>query len=145
VILLVINNDGWISVNNRFVKGDELEPLLTEAHRKDSDTTVVIKSYNLVTMDRIKFVMDVCRSAGIPRFGLECMTVIDCDRDGAISFNRGKITDVRLESLLNSVRNVDANAQILIQYCDETPLKKLAIATDACRTAGLHYFVIQQR
>jgi biopolymer transport protein ExbD len=142
-LLIGIDNDDRISAGNMFVTGEQLDALLTEAKRKNPETSVLIKPYTSVGMDEVKFVMDSCRSAGIEEFGLECVTVVVCDEEGRFSFNHRNISAARLGPLLERAESADINAQVIIEYCEKTPLKELGFATDACRKAGLVNFSLQ--
>jgi biopolymer transport protein ExbD len=142
-LLIGINNDGWLSVRDKFVKGDELQPLLATAHEKDSGIRVLIKPYNLVGMDKVKFVMDSCHAAGITEVSLEYLNVIGFDAEGAISFNHEPVSDDRLAALLGHLHKVDPDSQILIEFYEETPIKRLKFATDSCRGAKLFNFNVQ--
>ena len=142
-IVVGINNDGWISVYDKFVPGDQLEQSIGQAHAANPESPVVIKVYDRVGVDRVKFVMDVCRGAGITNVELQRITVVGIDEKGAVSFNHVGISDAELNPLLIQVRNIDLNSPVLVVTNEGTPLNRLAYVMDACRAAGLRSFSSQ--
>ena len=66
-------------------------------------------------------------------------------KDGALSFNGKPATDEQVAALLAQVRDVDRDIPVLIRADEDSPVKRLAFAMDACRKAGLNKFSLQSR
>lgn len=70
---------------------------------------------------------------------------IGISKDGEFSFNSKPATEEQLAALLAQVRAVDKDIPVLIRADENSPVKKLTYAMDACRKAGLTKFSLQSR
>ena len=64
---------------------------------------------------------------------------------GEFSFNGKPATEGQLTALLAQVSAVNKDLPVLIRADENSPVKKLAYAMDACRKAGLNKFSLQSR
>jgi biopolymer transport protein ExbD len=64
---------------------------------------------------------------------------------GDFLFNGKPATEEQLSALLAQVRDLDKDIPVLIRADENSPVKKLAYAMDACRKAGLSKFSLQSR
>lgn len=144
-IVIGLNNDGWIFVDGKRVSGEQLEPCLDQAHRANPGSSVLIKNYDGVGVDQVKFIMDVSHDVGITNVDLQRITLIGIDENGSISFNHVDVSDSELLALLNQIRNIDSEAPVLILINERSPLKRLAFVTGACKNVGLNNVISESR
>jgi biopolymer transport protein ExbD len=70
-IAIGIEGDGSITINNGKVSDGQLVPLLTQAQQANGEVTVIIKAAETTSVNRLTFIMDSCRKAGLKKFSLQ--------------------------------------------------------------------------
>lgn len=70
-VTIAIDKDGTLSFNGKVVKDDELPALLQQVKSVDKDIPVLIRSDEKATLDRLTFVWDACRKAGLNKHSLQ--------------------------------------------------------------------------
>jgi beta-lactamase regulating signal transducer with metallopeptidase domain/biopolymer transport protein ExbD len=70
-LVIAIGQDGIISVDDENVADGQLEPLLVQARNESPDIAVLIKADEKTRLDKLSFVMNSCREAGLNRFSLQ--------------------------------------------------------------------------
>jgi biopolymer transport protein ExbD len=70
-ITIAINKDGSLSFNGKAVADAELPALLQQVKKVDKDIPVLIRSDEKATLDRLTFVWDACRKAGLNKHSLQ--------------------------------------------------------------------------
>ena len=70
-VTISIDKDGTLTFNGKAVKDAELPALLQQAMNVDKDIPVLIRSDEKATLDRLTFVWDACRKAGLNKHSLQ--------------------------------------------------------------------------
>ena len=70
-VTIAINKDGSLSFNGKAVTDAELPALLQQVKKVDKDIPVLIRSDEKATLDRLTFVWDACRKAGLNKHSLQ--------------------------------------------------------------------------
>ena len=70
-VTISIDKDGSLTLNNKPVTDAQLPALLQEVKKVDKDITVLIRSDEKATLDRLTFVWDACRKAGLNKHSLQ--------------------------------------------------------------------------
>ncbi len=70
-VTIEIDKDGVIFVNGRQAADDALPGLLGQAHGVDTDAPVLIKASEKTPLNKLTFVMDACRTAGLNKLSLQ--------------------------------------------------------------------------
>src|SRR5688572_23321098 len=70
-VTIAIDKDGKLSFNGKPVTDAELPQLLQQVKSVDKDIPVLIRSDEKATLDRLTFVWDACRKAGLNKHHLQ--------------------------------------------------------------------------
>jgi biopolymer transport protein ExbD len=70
-VTISIEKDGTIAFNGKVIKDAELPALLQQVKNVDKDIPVLIRSDEKATLDRLTFVWDACRKAGLNKHSLQ--------------------------------------------------------------------------
>jgi biopolymer transport protein ExbD len=70
-LTVAIAKEGKLEVNGETVNDDQLLPLLKKVKDINKDTTVLIRSDEKATLDRVTFVWDSCRKVGLNKMVLQ--------------------------------------------------------------------------
>ena len=70
-VTIAINKDGSLSFNGKAVTDAELPALLQQVKKVDKDIPVLIRSDEKATLDRLTFVWEACRKAGLNKHSLQ--------------------------------------------------------------------------
>jgi biopolymer transport protein ExbD len=70
-VTISIDKDGSLTLNNKPVTDAQLPALLQELKKIDKDVTVLIRSDEKATLDRLTFVWDACRKVGLNKHSLQ--------------------------------------------------------------------------
>jgi len=70
-VTISIDKDGALSFNGKVVSDTELPALLQQVKNVDKDIPVLIRSDEKATLDRLTFVWDACRKAGLNKHSLQ--------------------------------------------------------------------------
>ncbi|HEY1792862.1 MAG TPA: biopolymer transporter ExbD [Opitutaceae bacterium] len=70
-VTIGIDDKGVISFNGKVVSDGELLGLLKAVSEANKDIPVLIKADQTTQLQRLTFVMDACRSSGLPKFSLQ--------------------------------------------------------------------------
>jgi biopolymer transport protein ExbD len=70
-VTISIDKDGSLTFNGKVVSDAQLPALLQEVKKLDKDIPVLIRSDEKATLDRLTFVWDACRKAGLNKHSLQ--------------------------------------------------------------------------
>ena len=70
-VTISIDKDGTLTFNGKPVTDAQLPGLLQEVKKVDKDVTVLIRSDEKATLDRLTFVWDACRKVGLNKQSLQ--------------------------------------------------------------------------
>jgi biopolymer transport protein ExbD len=70
-VTISIDKDGGLTFNGKAVTDAELPGLLQQVKNVDKDIPVLIRSDEKATLDRLTFVWDACRKAGLNKHSLQ--------------------------------------------------------------------------
>lgn len=70
-VTIAIDKDGKLILNGKPIADDQLLPALQQVKNLDKDTPVLIRSDEKATVERLTFVWDVCRKAGLNKHNLQ--------------------------------------------------------------------------
>ena len=70
-VTIAIDKDGKLSFNGKAVTDEQLVELLKQVKNVDKDIPVLIRSDEKATLDRLTFVWDACRKAGLNKHHLQ--------------------------------------------------------------------------
>ena len=70
-VTIAIAKDGSLNFNGKPVSDAELPALLQQVKNVDKDIPVLIRSDEKATLDRLTFVWDACRKAGLNKHSLQ--------------------------------------------------------------------------
>ena len=70
-VTISIAKDGSLEFNGKAVTDTELPALLQQVKNVDKDIPVLIRSDEKATLDRLTFVWDACRKAGLNKHNLQ--------------------------------------------------------------------------
>jgi biopolymer transport protein ExbD len=70
-VTISIDKDGSLTFNGKAVTDAELPALLQQVKNVDKDIPVLIRSDEKATLDRLTFVWDACRKAGLHKHSLQ--------------------------------------------------------------------------
>jgi len=70
-VTITIDKEGALTFNGKPVKDADLPGLLMEVKKIDKDVPVLIRSDEKATLDRLTFVWDACRKAGLNKHSLQ--------------------------------------------------------------------------
>jgi biopolymer transport protein ExbD len=70
-VTITIDKDGALTFNGKPVSDADLPGLLQEVKKIDKDVPVLIRSDEKATLDRLTFVWDACRKAGLNKHSLQ--------------------------------------------------------------------------
>jgi len=70
-VTISIDKQGEITVNGRIVNDEQLRAALKQVHDIDADIPVLIKADQASQVQKLTFVMDACRQAGLNKFSLQ--------------------------------------------------------------------------
>jgi biopolymer transport protein ExbD len=70
-VTIAIAKDGSLNFNGKPVSDAELPGLLQQVKNVDKDIPVLIRSDEKATLDRLTFVWDACRKAGLNKHSLQ--------------------------------------------------------------------------
>jgi biopolymer transport protein ExbD len=70
-VTIAIAKDGSLEFNGKTVTDAELPALLQQVKNVDKDIPVLIRSDEKATLDRLTFVWDACRKAGLNKHNLQ--------------------------------------------------------------------------
>ena len=70
-ITISIDKEGLLTINGKPVTDEQLPALLQEFKKIDKDVTVLIRSDEKATLDRLTFVWDACRKVGLTKHSLQ--------------------------------------------------------------------------
>jgi biopolymer transport protein ExbD len=70
-VTITIDKEGALTFNGKPVTDAELPPLLQQVKDINKDVPVLIRSDEKATLDRLTFVWDACRKAGLTKHSLQ--------------------------------------------------------------------------
>jgi biopolymer transport protein ExbD len=70
-VTISIDKDGSLTFNGKPVTDAQLPGVLQEVKKVDKDVTVLIRSDEKATLDRLTFVWDACRKVGLNKHSLQ--------------------------------------------------------------------------
>ena len=70
-VTISIDKDGTLTFNGKAVSDAELPSVLLQVKNVDKDIPVLIRSDEKATLDRLTFVWDACRKAGLNKHHLQ--------------------------------------------------------------------------
>lgn len=70
-VTIAIDREGRLAFNGRPITDEQLPGLLQQVKDVDKDIPVLIRSDEKATLDRLTFVWDACRKAGLNRHSLQ--------------------------------------------------------------------------
>jgi biopolymer transport protein ExbD len=70
-VTISIDKDGSLTFNGKPVTDAQLPVVLSEVKKVDKDVTVLIRSDEKATLDRLTFVWDACRKVGLNKHSLQ--------------------------------------------------------------------------
>ena len=70
-VTIGINKEGVISFNGQATTGEQLRQQLQQVRQLDKDIPVLIKADKTTQLEKLTFIMDSCRKAGLNKFSLQ--------------------------------------------------------------------------
>lgn len=70
-VTIGINKEGVISFNGQATTGEQLRQQLQQVRQLDKDIPVLIKADKTTQLEKLTFIMDSCRMAGLNKFSLQ--------------------------------------------------------------------------
>ncbi|HOY55524.1 MAG TPA: biopolymer transporter ExbD [Opitutaceae bacterium] len=70
-VTIGINKEGVISLNGQATTGEQLRQQLQQVRQLDKDIPVLIKADKTTQLEKLTFIMDSCRKAGLNKFSLQ--------------------------------------------------------------------------
>ncbi len=70
-VTIGINNEGVISFNGKAASREQLRAELQHLRQIDKDIPVLIKADKTTQLEKLTFIMDECRKAGLNKFSLQ--------------------------------------------------------------------------
>lgn len=71
--------------------------------------------------------------------------VLGIDRNGVFSLNGNSASESELQSLIGAIAAQSTDVTVLLKVDEDTPVKKMTLAMDLCRKAGLNKIRLQSR
>jgi len=113
------------------------------------DVLVLLVFFSFVTMrfantQTLNLTLPKADTAGKNQIDPKGVAIV-IQKDGAIFFNGKRTTEAGLAQLLSQVKAISRDIPVLISVDEDTPVKTLTFAMDACRKEGLNKIQMQTR